>query len=297
MKNMVSIIIPTYNRSDLLIRSVKSVLKQTYTNIEIVVVDDNSSDNTFEKIKKINDKRVRYFKLRKNHGACYARNLGIIKARGDYIAFQDSDDVFLENKIEFQLNNLLYNKSDLDFCKLNVIVDENTFVFPNELQESNIINGNVFDELCDGNAISTQAILARRDVFDDIKFDEDLPRFQDYDLALRIASKYKISYSNKILANVYRQDDSISNSDLKLKDACIKMLKKDYGLNKKMQQSLDKTLLYWLTKNETDKVVELTNKYHNLENSYDNLSQRYESLINSKRVKFLYKILGLFNKK
>ena len=77
--NKISIIIPTYNRAKLILYILKSILNQSYRNIETIIVDDNSSDNTKEKLNMINDTRIRYIKLRKNRGACFARNIGIKK--------------------------------------------------------------------------------------------------------------------------------------------------------------------------------------------------------------------------
>ena len=310
MNKMISVIIPTYNRCKLLIRSVRSVLKQSYKNIEVIVIDDCSTDKTEEYIKKIKDNRLKYIKLRKNHGACYARNIGICKAKGEFIAFQDSDDIFYKDKLEIQLKNMLKNKSDLDFCKLKVIVNKNIWNFPNDEQDKKIIRGNILNELCKGNIISTQSILVKREVLADIKFDENLPRFQDYDLVLRIALKYNISYTNDALAEVYRQNDSISNSDEKLNNACIEMLKKDYKLNKKKKNVLNNTLIYWMTKKELDTIYELRNENdrlssdcdnllrinNDLKNKYDNLNNLYNEIINNRYYKYLIKIKRIIKK-
>lgn len=116
----ISVVIPTYNRAKTINKSIKSVLNQTYTNIEVIVVDDCSTDNTETIIKKIKDKRVKYYKLDCNKGACFARNYGIKKATGNYIAFQDSDDIFEKNKLEKQYENIKKNKSDLNFCRIKL---------------------------------------------------------------------------------------------------------------------------------------------------------------------------------
>ena len=100
MNALVSVIIPTYNRKESLLRSVESVLNQTYKNIEIIIVDDNSSDGTSEKVQEISDNRVDYIKLERNSGACAARNTGIRNAHGDYIAFQDSDDYWYPDEYQ-----------------------------------------------------------------------------------------------------------------------------------------------------------------------------------------------------
>lgn len=120
-KELISVVIPTYNRGFIIENSIRSVLNQTYKNIEVIIVDDGSTDNTEEVIKSINDKKIRYFKLKVNRGACYARNYGVSKAKGKYIAFQDSDDIFLPGKLEKQYVNLIKNNSDLDFCRIRIV--------------------------------------------------------------------------------------------------------------------------------------------------------------------------------
>ena len=89
-KDKITVIIPTYNRKKLVNKAIKSVLNQTYSNIEIIVIDDCSTDNSENEIKKIKDTRIRYIKLRKRKGANYARNRGILKASGEFISFLDS---------------------------------------------------------------------------------------------------------------------------------------------------------------------------------------------------------------
>lgn len=111
MNELVSIITPTYNCAKFIIETIKSVQSQTYTNWEMIIVDDCSTDNTQEYVLKIakSDKRIRYYKLEKNSGAAAARNLAMELASGTYIAFLDSDDLWskqkLEKQIEFMQNN------------------------------------------------------------------------------------------------------------------------------------------------------------------------------------------------
>lgn len=96
----VSVVIPTYNRAHLVGRAIQSVLNQTYQDFEIIVVDDGSTDNTEEVVKSFNDPRIRYIRHDQNRGGSAARNTGIKMARGEYIAFQDSDDEWLPEKLE-----------------------------------------------------------------------------------------------------------------------------------------------------------------------------------------------------
>lgn len=224
--DLISIIIPTYNRKKSIVKSIKSILNQTYSNIEVIVVDDASTDNTKDVIKKIKDKRLKYYKLRTNHGACYARNYGVSKANGTYVSFNDSDDIYLPSKIELQFKNLLKNKSDMDFSKLELFDGDKRLVVPTKQQLNDIKNSSFIDTLCNGNYISTQTIFIKKDIFNKFKFDETLPRLQDFDFVLRVVSNVKVSYTDVVLNNVYRSIDSISNDNKKLENTSIKMLKK-----------------------------------------------------------------------
>ncbi|MCS7214284.1 MAG: glycosyltransferase [Candidatus Calescibacterium sp.] len=104
MKNgLVSVIIPTYNRAHLVRKSIESVLNQTYRNVEVIVVDDGSNDNTEEVVKSIKDKRVKYIKHERNYGPAHARNTGVNSAEGEFIAILDSDDLYMPQKIEKQI--------------------------------------------------------------------------------------------------------------------------------------------------------------------------------------------------
>ena len=100
----ISIILPVYNRKKLIGKSLKSALNQTYKNIEIIVIDDGSKENIEEEIDKIGDKRIKYIRLSKNKGACYARNIGIKHSVKEYITFLDSDDKLHPKKFEKQMN-------------------------------------------------------------------------------------------------------------------------------------------------------------------------------------------------
>lgn len=316
MKNdeKISVVIPTFNREKTIIKSINSVLNQTYKNIEVIVVDDYSTDNTEKEIKKIKDKRLKYFKLPENKGASYARNYGIEKSSGKYISFQDSDDTFRKDKLEKQLENLIKNNTDLDFCKLKIHETKSDWFLPTKGQMYNLNRKKYIDELCKGNFISTQAILIKKEILNNIKFDITLPRFQDYDLMLRIVPICKTSYTNITLADLYRQKDSISHSDKKLKKACSIMLNKEYNLTKTQKEELDKTLLYWFSKQEienlTDQIntlnkanLELNEKYNEIStdynrviNKYLSLQEQYTKLMNSKRIRLLTKLMKLIGK-
>lgn len=121
MSEKVSVIIPTYKRSEFLERAIESVLNQSYSNLEIVVVDDNEIDSNYrvetekKMLKYSNNPRVVYVKNKKNVGGALARNIGINQATGKYIAFLDDDDIYIQDKIKNQLEYMLETKYDMSF--------------------------------------------------------------------------------------------------------------------------------------------------------------------------------------
>jgi len=230
----ISVIIPTYNREKLIRNSIKSVLNQTYQNLEIIVVDDGSIDKTKNVVDNFKDKRIKYIKLKNNTGGSIARNVGIKNAKGNYISFQDSDDIMYPEKLKIQFENIINKKTELDFCKIKVISKNSYYIYPNNIQEKSIINNNIINELITtGNFISTQAILVEKKIINKYLFDPIMPRYQDFDLILRMIPKVRVSYTNKTLVESHKHNDSISNSQIKLKKALEILLKKKFDLNLK----------------------------------------------------------------
>lgn len=144
---LVSVIIPTYNRAHTLPASIDSVLCQTYDNLEVIVVDDGSTDGTEIFVRGLADSRVRYIKNSGNHGPAAARNLGVRRAEGEYVAFQDSDDEWRPDKLEKQMPLLLepLEKTDLVYCEYTRYHGENrretvpSKVLPAESKQGNIL--------------------------------------------------------------------------------------------------------------------------------------------------------------
>ena len=110
LNSKISIVIPTYNRVDFLPKAIQSVLNQTYRNWEMIIVDDGSTDNTEEIVKGYKESRIQYIVHKYNLGLSAARNTGIKKSRGEYIAFLDSDDEWFPEKISCQMN--IFQKED-----------------------------------------------------------------------------------------------------------------------------------------------------------------------------------------
>lgn len=235
---MISVIMPTYNRENTIKRAIDSVLNQTYRNIELIIVDDYSTDNTEKIISEIKDKRLKYIKLKKNSGACHARNVGLDNAKGEYIAFQDSDDEWIKDKLDKQIKMLIDNKVDMVFCSAKHI-GKNEIIIPREKLDEQQIKNRIFKS----NFISTQTILATKKCFEHVRFDEKMPRFQDWDLIIRMLEYFSIIHINEPLVNVYIQSDSISKSKDKAIKALEMMLNK-YQTELKKFTELQKAYLY-----------------------------------------------------
>ena len=186
-KPTVSVVIPTFNRAHLLPRVITSVLAQTFSNFELIIVDDGSTDNTHEVMREFTDIRIKFLPLGKNCGGNYARNQGIKAATSDLIAFLDSDDEWLPEKLELQLARLEVSNHPEEtviycqYCEYQELTDR-TIIMPANYE------GNVFDHLLEGwcPALST-FIIKRSSLLQVAGFDENLPSFQDYDLFLRLA--------------------------------------------------------------------------------------------------------------
>ena len=231
-QDKISVIIPTYNRAKSIIHSIKSVLTQTYHNLEVIIIDDCSNDNTESLISKIEDNRIKYIKLKENKGANFARNLGIKLSTGKYITFQDSDDIYHRDKIEKQYLNIIKKNSDFDFCQFYLHFNSSfKALFPRIYQQKSIQRKKILEELCNGNFITTQAILIKNSF-------TNFSRFQDYDLVLRIIPNCKVSYTKEVLVDLYRYEDSIGKNYTKLNKSFNLLSLKKYNINCKKDSFL-----------------------------------------------------------
>jgi len=187
----VSIVIPTFNRAALLTRALASVRRQTHCDWEAIVVDDGSADATAAAVAGFDDRRIRYLRHAANRGGSAARNTGIRAARGDFIAFLDDDDEWVDEKLEEQLRAL----GDADAIVCTATLNGKAFLKhrPKDHLDLRDLRKGTFV------AGGTGTLLARAHVFNDIGFDEQLPRGQDWDVFIRIAQGYRVRYLNKPL--------------------------------------------------------------------------------------------------
>ena len=202
---MISVIIPVYNREKLIEKSIQSVLNQTYRDLELIVVDDGSIDKTREVVKSINDPRLKYI-YQPNQGACSARNRGIEEAKGDFIAFQDSDDIWALDKLEKQMK--VFDNSDVDIvcCKTKCKRLNGSTLFTLKNVAEGIINKEMGP--C---GISTQTLVMKSTVTKKVKFDPNVIRYQDLDFLISAHEYYTIYCLDLYLVERYIELDSITN--------------------------------------------------------------------------------------
>ena len=193
----ISVIIPTFNRAHTLWKAVQSVLFQKGTDLEVLIVDDGSSDNTRELIQKnsFRYKNLRYF-YQSNKGPSAARNLGIKAAQGNYMAFLDSDDEWLAGKLNAQLN-FFAQRPDYLICQTEEIWIRNGKRV-NPMKKHKKLSGFIFDACLRLSIISSSCAMMRKEFFDEVGFfDEALPACEDYDLWLRASARFPIGLIEK----------------------------------------------------------------------------------------------------
>jgi glycosyltransferase involved in cell wall biosynthesis len=209
----VSVILPTYNRAHLISRAIKSVLDQTYQNLELIVVDDGSTDDTKYVVKSVDDERIKYVKHEQNKGANAARNTGIRTAKNDYIAFQDSDDQWFPEKLEKQMKifDRLSPKVGVVYTGYWRIRNNTKEYSPFSVAQK---DGNLSRVLLGKNCVPTSTSVVRKACFEKIGvFDEQLPRLQEWELWIRISKHYDFKCVDEPLVNAYECADSLTKNE------------------------------------------------------------------------------------
>ncbi len=219
----VSVIIPTYNRAEFLKSAVKSVMTQTYRNFELILVDDGSTDNTVEVVKRFTEAKYIY---QKNKGVSAARNTGIKAASGEYTAFLDSDDTWkpdkLEKQIEFHEGNPEYLISQTDEAWIR------NGKWANPMKKHRKYHGWIFEKCLPLCIVSPSAVMMKKELFDKTGlFDESLPACEDYDLWLRISAFHPIALiDEKLIVKRGGHGDQLSSSVPNLDRYRIKAIEK-----------------------------------------------------------------------
>lgn len=188
---LVSVVIPTYGRADMLEKAILSVLEQTYDNIEIIIVNDNNIDSKYYEL---TNNVLKYYecnsKIKKvsigtNIGGSLARNLGIEEAKGDYITFLDDDDFYYPDKIQKQLKHIIDNDLDVSVCDMDIL-KKGKILKKSKKGLARI--GGINNFIINGNAYTPMIFLKKQVIVDVMGF-TNIPRFQDHILMIKILEK------------------------------------------------------------------------------------------------------------
>lgn len=259
----VSVIIPVFNREHLIKRSMQSVLNQTYENLEVIVVNDASTDKTEEEVKSIKDERVRYIKNDKNLGPSVSRNKGIEVSKGELIAFQDSDDEWYEDKLQKQVD-LIINSSEkvgAAYCGMEFI-DFNT----GEKTGESVKEADFKKNFTEGSFFLTPAnvtVLIKKKVLDEVGyFDDRLYAQEDTEIAIRVSKKYDYAFVNEPLIRVTRNHKQLmgNSKNYILSREIIYEKHKNYLSKKILFASCKQIANYYILNKEYKKAKEYIKK-------------------------------------
>lgn len=183
-----SIVIPTFNRENLITQTINSILNQTFTDFEIIVIDDGSKDKTEEVVKLINSDKIKYYKI-ENSGIGYARNKGINYAKGNYIGFLDSDDLYYNNHLQNAYNFIKsLNSDEIIHLNFNLGNREQTIYFKNKLPNK------LPDDLFKNCSFHVNSLFIPNTIANITQFNEDrnLMLSEDWEYFIRLATRYPI---------------------------------------------------------------------------------------------------------
>ena len=207
----VSVVLPTYNRLSTLKRALTSVLEQSYTDLEVIVVDDCSQDGTRAYVEALSDTRIRYRRHKVNKGASAARNTGIKAARGNYIGFQDSDDVWLPDKLAKQVApfEVVSPRVGVVYTGFYAVEGEKKTYKPDAWVTQT--DEDIHTELLRGNFVGTPCALVKRECFERLGgFDETLSSLEDWDLWLKLSRHYHFAYVAEPLLMAFQSPGGVN---------------------------------------------------------------------------------------
>jgi len=251
---LVSVIVTTYNRADLLCETIDSILYQTYKNFELIVVDDGSTDNTEEAVKMYSDSRLQYIKTDNWGGPARPRNIGINASKGKYISFCDDDDIWLHKKLEKQVIALDNSKYGMVFTMQKQFGTTSIFTNYYGITPLPFRVRTTPDALLNNNCIPLSSVLIKKKILDRIGvFNEDKTyiAIEDNDLWIRASKVKSIHFIPEVLVlhRVHKTNIYESTSDIEFG---IKKMKETYTtikVNRSKKINIKQTALYFFPRN------------------------------------------------
>lgn len=234
---MISVIIPTFNRPGLIVRSVQSVLGQTITDLEVIIVDGSYNGDTQRQVATLNDKRIQYVKIT-NRSAAHSRNTGIKHASGDFVAFNDDDDIWHSNKLEKQLVCFQRRPHEkVVYSTFNKAVGKRIRKTPDKTVLKK--QGNIYDNILKYNFVGLQTTLLPLSFCQKVMFDEQLKCLEDWDWIIRLAKKYPFEFIEESLVTVHDTPKSVNKSDYYIKAETYKIIYAKHYNDIKLVSSID----------------------------------------------------------
>jgi len=282
-KPLISIIIPTYNHSRYLGRALQSIHDQTYRNWEVIIVDNHSTDDTFDVVKKFDDPRVSYLKIHNGGIIAASRNMGINAARGNWLAFLDSDDWWSADKLEI-CSKYIDDNLDLIHHDLDVVYDQPGF-FNRRLTCSRQLKPPMLEDLLiKGNAIVNSTVIVRKKLLKKIggiSEDKNMVASEDYNTWLRIATvTERFKYLPKSLGCYQVHSNGISQRD---------MSKSNYAAIAEFKDQLTPDQLC-----ETEKLLSyLSGRFNYLKKEYASAELALKKVLPSKNITITAKAITM----
>lgn len=217
---LVSVICLCYNQARFVTEAIESVIKQTYTNLQIIIVDDASADNSVAEIQKVVDKNpfIEFIALDKNQGNCKAFNIAWAKAKGDFIIDFACDDIMLPDRIKHQVE--FFQALDTDYGVIftdAIYVDEKGKFLYNHVENlrtkkllTDVPQGDVYEELISTYFISSPTMMIRREVLESLNGYDETLAYEDFDFWIRSARNYKYAFLDEKLTEVRKSNRSMS---------------------------------------------------------------------------------------
>ncbi len=291
--DLVTVIVPTHNRANLLKRSINSIIKQDYENIEIIIIQDNCNDDTNKVVKQFSDNRIKSIISNNSLGGAGARNLGIQNSNGEYIAFLDDDDEWLKNKLSMQIS-LLDKYDDTAIITSNFYLNDGKKISKRFTPHLIDLNDLLYLNYCG----SFSFCLTKKEYLENLFIDNSLQACQDWDLWIKILDKTGLkcrSYKDEFFVNYYvDHNNRISSNPNKTYNARINFLRLH---NNKMHQKQFYYNLYDLYKMK--RLV-----FWDKQNYYSRLKQYFRALIFYHKAKYkrniyyyLLFIIKIFNRR
>lgn len=237
----VSVIVPVYNRAHYVAETIESILAQTYSNIELILINDGSTDSSLQVLREYQHRHPDKIVVidQENQGQITARNNGISRAKGEFIAFLDSDDLWYPEKLELQLP-LLKNEVALVYSAIENI-DENGRVLEQEYCDESLV-AEMYAALLVQNRMTGGSVVVTKQALDDVGlFDPEFKAAENWDLWLRICRKYRAALVNKVLVKYRIHPGNMSANSLLMLEAKEKIIRKHSSLAPQ-QPSLIKAL-------------------------------------------------------